>query len=530
MSGTFVQDVRSNAPNLCHPQDIVTVLVAKDASKSKDKTALRSFPLYKSVLCRQSPFFKAAFKGPFIEGQSQSMTLEDVGIEEFGSFVHWMHYGVIASKHGVESGDVPLIPTKVLIKLWMLGERFLVPQLQNDAMDILYNRVKNRYSNFLDNFKDFHDIMGDSEAPAPLRQFVLDGLLSCPESQLTDKVLDAMEPEMMKDVVRALKAELPREKGMPSKMKYHVHTDVSEPNRRRIPEDIETSGSVGKSGRLSGNMPPAIPGISGSTFVAQPSSIVLVTAPLPSGQGPFPGIPSSRGICSILSNKLFNVPSSTSSTLSTSRNSRGGYRSGAPSPSPAEPPYLNLVGTTRTSSSFPPPGTLFGNNSSSPTNAPSLFGPELLFGDSSSSFSNTSSLFDTTNPGPTQSRGFSFNSATSSSSTTGFNGLGTSTTPSPVILSNGSSTSNRNPFGGISTVLAPSTSPNLFGATNPAPTFSGNTLGNSSSTSTNKTYTRSGPGRNLFANTRMPDNRANHSSDTSDVALRSLFRDGSMDM
>ncbi|KAF8852839.1 hypothetical protein BDZ45DRAFT_749134 [Acephala macrosclerotiorum] len=90
-----------------------------------------TFPLYRSILCHQFPFFNPAFNGLFIEGQSQSMTLEDISAEKFGLFVHWMHYQVIASQNGVECGHTCLIPVETLIKLWVLGERFLVLQLQN---------------------------------------------------------------------------------------------------------------------------------------------------------------------------------------------------------------------------------------------------------------------------------------------------------------------------------------------------------------------------------------------------------------
>jgi BTB/POZ domain len=40
--------------------------------------ASQTFKVYKETLCYYSEFFSAAFNGPFLEGQSQSMTLENV--------------------------------------------------------------------------------------------------------------------------------------------------------------------------------------------------------------------------------------------------------------------------------------------------------------------------------------------------------------------------------------------------------------------------------------------------------------------
>lgn len=124
---------KTQSLDLCEPQEIVNIHVAQN---NGDKTKLRTFPLYKSILCRQSPFFDAAFNGPFIEGQSQSMALEDVGEEEFGMFVHYVHFRTIKGGDGTWS-PAYTAPIKSLIKLWILGERFLVPQLQNDVLDIL---------------------------------------------------------------------------------------------------------------------------------------------------------------------------------------------------------------------------------------------------------------------------------------------------------------------------------------------------------------------------------------------------------
>ena len=58
------------------------------------------------------------------------MTLTDVEIQPFGLLIHWMYQQEI---EGGKDGDIVQ-----LAKLWLLGERFLIPKLQNEAMDLLY--------------------------------------------------------------------------------------------------------------------------------------------------------------------------------------------------------------------------------------------------------------------------------------------------------------------------------------------------------------------------------------------------------
>ncbi len=45
----------------------------------------------KSLICCYSPFFDAAFNGQFVEGETQSMILEDVESEIFALLVRWLY-------------------------------------------------------------------------------------------------------------------------------------------------------------------------------------------------------------------------------------------------------------------------------------------------------------------------------------------------------------------------------------------------------------------------------------------------------
>jgi len=46
----------------------------------------KTFRIHKNFICYYSPFFDAAFNGKFVEGETQSMKLEDTCAEAFGGF------------------------------------------------------------------------------------------------------------------------------------------------------------------------------------------------------------------------------------------------------------------------------------------------------------------------------------------------------------------------------------------------------------------------------------------------------------
>lgn len=83
------------------------------------------FSTFKNLACFHSPFFNGAFNGPFVEGQSQEIKFEDVGVEEFGQLVHWMCCGKI---------EIDKVGLLTAAKLWCIADRFMIPVLQNVAV------------------------------------------------------------------------------------------------------------------------------------------------------------------------------------------------------------------------------------------------------------------------------------------------------------------------------------------------------------------------------------------------------------
>jgi hypothetical protein len=114
--------------------------------------------------CYYSPVLNAAFKGPFIEGQTQTYNLEDIDTTAFRMLVHWLYTQNLdltleelekppamgdtvtptnqpSPKYLAEEEDQ--IPESVsahelhLVQLWVIADRLLIPALQNAAIETL---------------------------------------------------------------------------------------------------------------------------------------------------------------------------------------------------------------------------------------------------------------------------------------------------------------------------------------------------------------------------------------------------------
>jgi hypothetical protein len=85
------------------------------------------FMIHKDLICYHSPFFKAAFNGNFLEGQTQEMTLE-ADVVAFGIVVSWFYTKKLVNS----DGKTPDLIT--LAQSWILAEYFKMPKLQNQIM------------------------------------------------------------------------------------------------------------------------------------------------------------------------------------------------------------------------------------------------------------------------------------------------------------------------------------------------------------------------------------------------------------
>lgn len=136
------------------------------------KTAQETFLVHKEVACNNSPVFAAALNSNFIEGETLKYALDDVEPAIFKLLMQWMYSqkltGIMQLKgytwpklalldgeeeeedrdeeeHRNEEEDwdenddntVRYKENKRIIDLWLLGERFIMPTLQNTVIDAL---------------------------------------------------------------------------------------------------------------------------------------------------------------------------------------------------------------------------------------------------------------------------------------------------------------------------------------------------------------------------------------------------------
>ncbi len=106
----------------------------------------KEFVVHKDLICHYSPFFAGAFNSSFSEGQTQTMTFDDVHSVPFGVLVNWIYTQTIAN----EEGKKPHI--QCLGMVWILADRFLMPKLQNAVMDILVEELVAGRQTFLQGF------------------------------------------------------------------------------------------------------------------------------------------------------------------------------------------------------------------------------------------------------------------------------------------------------------------------------------------------------------------------------------------
>ncbi|KAL2064018.1 hypothetical protein VTL71DRAFT_4512 [Oculimacula yallundae] len=101
---------------------MVTFIVGEEADKT-------TFLVHRHLAAAHSSFFKAAFESQMMEVMTQSTRLEDFEEETFGALVHWMYTEEPKAGKYSYTDD----------KIWNLADRFLMSDLQNAAMQRIFD-------------------------------------------------------------------------------------------------------------------------------------------------------------------------------------------------------------------------------------------------------------------------------------------------------------------------------------------------------------------------------------------------------
>jgi len=110
------------------PQSFVDIVVGPDSNPVK-------FTVNRDILYHHSPTFKAYFQSRWEEGQTNIVRLDEVDEETFGMVQHWLYRGELIFGDDDEPHHRYLV---LLSKVWNFGDKYLIPPLQNKAIDSMH--------------------------------------------------------------------------------------------------------------------------------------------------------------------------------------------------------------------------------------------------------------------------------------------------------------------------------------------------------------------------------------------------------
>ncbi|KAI9650931.1 hypothetical protein NHQ30_000966 [Ciborinia camelliae] len=114
--------------------EVVTLLVGDDP-ESKDSR----FVVHKDILCAASPFFEAACKQERQSTEKDIILLPEDEPEVIRAFVNWVYFNsniYLSEKDSATKTPIDR-PDGILVKLYVLGDKYQMPRLRNQAVDAL---------------------------------------------------------------------------------------------------------------------------------------------------------------------------------------------------------------------------------------------------------------------------------------------------------------------------------------------------------------------------------------------------------
>jgi hypothetical protein len=157
----------------------------------------RKFLIHKDFICYYSEFFAAAFNGSFMEGQSQIMTFDNIDPKAFRLLVDWLY---------IQRFEVEVVDLPTLARLLIMGDRFLMPGVQNSAIDRVYGiLVEENYAAIsVANLGEYARLASDfNGGENPLAEFLIKKMLCAPPMYYELWVRE-IAPEMVLEISRAL--------------------------------------------------------------------------------------------------------------------------------------------------------------------------------------------------------------------------------------------------------------------------------------------------------------------------------------
>lgn len=107
----------------------------------------KEYSVHKDLLCHYSSFFRGALNNSFKEGEEQAVTLDDERTDVFEAFIHFVYTGQLmddetkidyATLNGEETINHSSRTQRLMIKIWIFGDKRGAPRVQNQALNALH--------------------------------------------------------------------------------------------------------------------------------------------------------------------------------------------------------------------------------------------------------------------------------------------------------------------------------------------------------------------------------------------------------
>ena len=125
--------------------DVVTIAL---------ESTTQTFSVQKALLCNASRYFTTALSGAFKESDAQTLKLPGCDEHTFRLFLYWLcnhkfpdpYKDAVTLTHGSEEKKAYITTQQLLlVKLWVFGDAYLLPRLQNDTMRRLLQLLQDTY-------------------------------------------------------------------------------------------------------------------------------------------------------------------------------------------------------------------------------------------------------------------------------------------------------------------------------------------------------------------------------------------------
>lgn len=125
----------------------------------------KAYTIHKDLLTFYSDYFHAAFDGSFKEATEGKISLHD-GSEDVFDIVNQLLYSRLLA-----DGEGSKLSWDKLVRLWLFGDKYIIPFLQNSTMDALIkkNNTERRVPT-----SHVEKIWEKTLPSSPLRKFILD--------------------------------------------------------------------------------------------------------------------------------------------------------------------------------------------------------------------------------------------------------------------------------------------------------------------------------------------------------------------